>query len=474
MLSSDRRLDSLAPARCAVLSVSLVLAATSCRERESWRALEPGEEAPGGATTVADTTPAAYSFSARNLTAEERGDFAVGNNLFGDNWVTAPSSTSARDGLGPLYNALSCGSCHFHDGRGRPPEADEGEMVSALVRLSVPGATLEGGPLAEPTYGGQLQPRAILGVSAEGGTALDWEEVPGSYVDGEAYSLRRPSVSFHDQAYGPMRDDVLTSLRVAPAVFGLGLLEAIPEAAILANADPEDADGDGVSGRPNRVWDAIARSPRLGRFGWKANQPSVRQQTAAAFLGDIGITTSIFPSRECARGATACAAAVEGGSPELDERLLDFVVFYARTLAVPARRAPGDESVLAGKALFHEAGCAGCHVPTFETGESDVPALSRQRIWPYTDLLVHDMGEGLADGRPDFEASGSEWRTPPLWGIGLLETVSRHRMLLHDGRARGFAEAILWHGGEASSARDAFRGMSRAQRDLLLGFLDSL
>ena len=456
-----------------LLAAGLVVL-SGCSRVEPWRAYELGEELSGGATTVTDTTRAAFSFSARNLTAEERGDFTVGKNLFGDNWVTAPSSTSARDGLGPIYNALSCGSCHFHDGRGRPPEAGEGEMLSSLVRLSVPGATEHGGPSPEPTYGGQLQPRSILGVPAEGGTTVTWEEVAGAYADGESFSLRRPTIAFHDLAFGPMAADVLTSLRVAPAIFGLGLIEAIPETSIEANADPDDADGDGISGRANRVWDQAAGAVRLGRFGWKANQPSIRQQTAGAFLGDIGITTSLFGDRECGPTQTACLAALDGGAPELEDRLLDFVVFYGRTLAVPARRDVTDPTVLRGKAIFHEAGCAGCHVPSFETGASDIAALAHQRIWPYTDLLLHDMGEGLADGRPDFEATGREWRTPPLWGLGLLETVSRHEYLLHDGRARGVAEAILWHGGEGERAREAFRTMPRADRDALVRFMESL
>lgn len=428
----------------------------------------------GGDTTVFDDTRAAYSFSARNLSAEVRGDFAVGNNLFGDNWVIAPSSTSARDGLGPVFNALSCGSCHFNDGRGRPPEPDEGEMLSTLVRLSVPGTDEHGGPLGEPTYGGQLQPRAILGVEPEGGTTLAWEELPGAYGDGEVYSLRRPLLAFRALRFGPMDPAVLTSLRVAPAVFGLGLLEAVPEETIIARADADDLDGDGISGRANRVWDVERAATVLGRFGWKANQPSLRQQTAGAFLGDIGITTSLFPTRECGPTQTGCADARDGGTPELDDRLLDFVVLYGRTLAVPARRNADDPVARRGRTLFTEAGCASCHVPTMLTGESDLEALAKQRIWPYTDLLLHDLGDGLADGRSDFLATGSEWRTPPLWGIGLLQTVNRHELLLHDGRARGLAEAVLWHGGEAEVAREAFRALTADDRRSLIHFLESL
>ncbi|AKF08025.1 di-heme oxidoredictase family protein [Sandaracinus amylolyticus] len=454
----------------AALIVSMLVLACAPADPSGY---EPGEERSGGDTTVFDTSRAAYSISARNLTFDERSRFLVGNNFFGDNWVVAPSSTSARDGLGPLHNALSCGSCHLFDGRGEPPGEGE-EMVSMLVRLSVPGQDAHGGPLGEPTYGGQLQPRAIPGVPAEGATHLAWEEVPGAYEDGEAYSLRRPILTIDTLAYGPMHDDVMTSARVAPPVYGLGLLEAVPDATLLALADPNDADGDGISGRINHVWDAARGETAIGRFGWKATQPSIHQQTAGAFLGDLGITTSLFPSQECSEREAECRAATTGGEPECEDDILDFVVFYGQTLAVPARRDADDPDVLHGKRLFRDAGCASCHVPRLETGEHEITALADQIIYPYTDMLLHDVGEGLADHRPDFEADGREWRTPPLWGIGLLQTVNRHQLLMHDGRARGLAEAILWHGGEAEASREAFRAMSRDEREALLRFLESL
>jgi CxxC motif-containing protein (DUF1111 family) len=436
---------------------------------------DPAEIDAAGTGTVYDVSGNAYNHSMRGMNRDERGDFSVGNNLFGDNWVMAPSSTSARDGLGPVFNALSCGSCHFNDGRGRPPES--GEMVSMLVRLSVPGTDAHGGPLGEPTYGGQFQPRSITGVPAEGGTELTWEEVPGTYADGTTYSLRRPVLAFRDLAFGAMDASVLTSMRVAPPVYGLGLLEAISESAILSLSDPDDLDGDGISGRPNYVWDEERGETVLGRFGWKANQPNLRQQTAGAFLGDIGITSSVFPARECGPTQSACLSAIDGGedgAPELSDQFLDFVVFYGRTLSVPARREADHPEVLEGRALFRTVGCASCHVPEHRTDASEIPVLAEQRIWPYTDLLLHDMGEELADHRPDFEATGTEWRTPPLWGIGLLRAVNRHDLLLHDGRARGVAEAILWHGGEAEAAREAFIAMSASERAALVRFLESL
>lgn len=455
--------------RLLVLSVLLIACAPTAPEGGP----APGEELSGGDTTVFDTTREAYGYSARNLGFDDRQDFLVGNNFFGDNWVIAPSSTETRDGLGPIYNALSCGSCHFKDGRGEPPAEGE-EMLSTLVRLSVPGADAHGGPLGDPTYGGQLQPRAIPGVAPEAVTQITWSEQPGSYADGSPFSLREPMLEIVSLAYGPLADDVMMSVRVAPVVYGLGLLEAVTEADILAHADPDDADADGISGRPNHVWSAEAGATVIGRFGWKANQPDLRAQTAGAFLGDIGITTSLNPMQNCSPLETDCAAAVPGGDPELEDELLELVVFYGRTLAVPARRDVADETVLRGRALFRSAGCADCHVPSYTTGAHEIPELSDQRIWPYTDLLLHDMGEGLADHRPDYEATGTEWRTPPLWGIGLLQTVNRHQFLMHDGRARGFAEAILWHGGEGEASREAFRSMSESERATLLRFLESL
>ena len=436
------------------------------------------EEAPqalsGGAATVHATTRQAFGQPLPRLTADQETQFFVGNSFFNRNWVRAPSSTTARDGLGPLFNARSCSACHLHDGRGRPPEPGA-DMLSMLVRLSIPGSDVEKGVVPEPTYGDQFNGLAVHGVPPEGRVAVTYEEMPGAYGDGEPYSLRKPTYTFTDLRYGPMHPETRLSPRVAPAMVGLGLLEAVPAAALLALADPDDADGDGISGRANRVWDKARRQTVPGRFGWKANQPSVAQQVAGAFLGDIGITSSLFPDENCPPVAVACRQALNGGSPELSDALLGHVVFYSRTLAVPARRGVQQADVRRGRQLFDAAQCGACHTPTLRTGAvPDLPNLSAQVIHPYTDLLLHDMGAGLADGRPDFEATGSEWRTPPLWGIGLVETVNRHTYFLHDGRARNLAEAILWHGGEAEASKEYFRRLPRADREALLQFLRSL
>jgi CxxC motif-containing protein (DUF1111 family) len=430
----------------------------------------------GGRATVLDATRNAFGQPVPGLAAAREDDFFVGNSLFNRGWVIAPASVVDMDGLGPVFNATNCSGCHLRDGRGRPPERPDEPFLSMLLRLSIPGAGPQGGPLPEPTYGGQLQGEAIPGVPDEGRARVTYQEVPGQFPDGEAYTLRQPRYEIEALGYGPMAPDVLISPRVAPHLPGLGLLEAIPEADLLALADPDDSDGDGISGRPNLVWDAAAGRQTVGRFGWKANQPSLRQQTAAAFNGDIGITSAMFPDEACTGAQQECRSAPPGSAgPQLRDAFLDSVIAYVTTLAVPARRRLDDAGVQRGKQLFAAASCDRCHVPTLHTGvHPTVPELSGQKIHPFTDLLVHDMGPALADGRPDFQASGSEWRTPPLWGLGLVFTVNRHRTLLHDGRARGFSEAILWHGGEAAASKEAFMQMPRSDREALIAFLESL
>ena len=428
----------------------------------------------GGETTAFTATRNAFGLPARNLTAEQRRTFAVGNSFFRQNWVTAPASTEARDGLGPTFNALSCSSCHHLDGRGKPPDGPDDGARGLLLRLSIPGTDANGAPLPEPVYGGQLQDRAIIGVPVEGEFVITYREVPGTFADGESYSLRHPEYRLRNPAFGPTHPDMLLSPRVAPAVVGMGLLEAIPAADIIAAADPDDADGDGISGRVNLVWNVRQGAMVLGRFGWKANQPTVEQQTAGAFLGDLGITSALFPEENCPAPQADCQSAPHGGAPEISEERLGKVTLYMQTLAVPALRDVDDPQVRQGARLFADIGCAMCHTPQQTTGTHEIAALSRQTIYPYTDLLLHDLGPELADGRPDFAAGGQEWRTPPLWGIGLVETVNGHTLLLHDGRARNLTEAILWHGGEGAAARDAFRALTKAERAALLRFLESL
>ena len=454
----------------------LFLAASGCGGGGAPKAEEPlGPPDPnsGGDATTLDKSSQAYTNSLHGLAPEQDDAFSFGHSTFNKNWVTAPASTSGMDGLGPRFNARACSSCHSKDGRSAPFDSSNG-LLGLLFRLSVPGTAENGGPNPDPVYGDQLRPHALLGIPVDGTPHVDYAETPGSYGDGEPYSLQTPTYSVTGWNFGEPSSELMISPRTGPAVIGLGLLEAVPEAEILSNVHP--ADENGVHGVPNYVWDAESQTTLLGRFGWKANQPTTMQQSAGAFLGDIGITSSLFPGQACSPVMTQCNAATNGGDPdvELTEERWRSVGFYMRALLVPARRSVDDVLVRQGERAFTSFGCASCHRPTLHTGDADAKALAHQTIHPYTDLLLHDMGPELADGRPDFQATGSQWRTPPLWGIGLLQTVNHHQLLLHDARARGFAEAILWHGGEGAKARENFRLAEASQRQALLKFLESL
>ncbi len=461
--------------------LALALAACDNVETPTFSQPEPGEALSGGSTTVMKFDQNAYSMPSANLAPMRRLDFSVGNSFFRNPWVIAPASTTARDGLGPLLNTNACQNCHIKDGRGHPPAPDATSAVSMLVRLSIPAGpehaevVRERGIAPEPSYGGQLQDMAIPGVAPEGKVRLRYSTEQVRFADGTEVELRRPEIELNDLAYGDMHPDTRMSLRIAPPMIGLGLLEAIPEEALLANADPDDRNGDGISGRPNRFFDQTSRQTVIGRFGWKAGQPSLNQQNADAFFNDMGLSTSLLSGSSCTDRQTECRAMPDGGEPEVSDDILAQVLFYTRNLGVPARRNVDDPQVLAGKTLFHRAGCQSCHVPQFTTAaDAAEPELANQLIRPYTDLLLHDMGEGLADNRPEFEASGREWRTPPLWGIGLTQAVSGHTQFLHDGRARNLLEAILWHGGEAEKARQIVLGYDQNERTALLSFLESL
>ncbi|MCR9169557.1 MAG: c-type cytochrome [Rhodobacteraceae bacterium] len=448
------------------------------------------EYKPAGAATVRVTPDAnAFSLPSASLDFEDELTFKVGNGLFRKIWVSSPSSTLASDGLGPLYNARSCQRCHIKDGRGHPPESHDDSAVSMFLRVSVPGGPddmipeIEGyiASAPEPTYGTQLQDFSLPGHAAEYRLQVDYKEITVPLSGGETATLRKPTYTAADLGYGPLHPKAMLSPRVAPQMIGLGLLEAIPAAEILARADPGDANGDGISGRANIVWSVEFDMPMLGRFGHKAGNPTILEQTAAAFVGDIGISSPLFPAGagECTDLQADCQAAPHGGGDargfEVDAEGLELTAFYSRNLGVPARRNMDDPQVLRGKQVFYDTGCAACHRPKFVTHRlPDRPEHSFQLIWPYTDMLLHDMGAGLADGRPEARATGREWRTAPLWGIGLTEQVSGHTTFLHDGRARSLLEAILWHGGEAQAQRDAVTRMPPPDRNALIAFLESL
>lgn len=401
--------------------------------------------------------------------------FVMGKSLFKENWVATPSSVRNRQGLGPVFNAQSCSTCHFKDGRGEPPATGNDSMVSMLVRLSIPGEGEHGGPNPVPHYGDQFNHRANVGIRSEGDVHVSFTESSDTYPDGAKYTLLTPHYEFVNLGFGPMPSDLLISGRVAPQVVGLGLLETIPAETILAIADPDDKNQDGISGRANLVWDVKSKKKKLGRFGWKSNQPSVRQQNAGALAGDMGVTSSLFANPNCNPNATDCLNAPKLPSIEINDADLTDMENYIKLVAVPVRRNLKNPDAQEGRILFNNAKCQSCHVSEFTTGvDPKFPELSRQRIFPYTDLLLHDMGEGLADHRPDFGAAGNEWRTAPLWGLGVIPAVNGHSRLLHDGRARSVEEAILWHGGEAENAKLFFKQLNASDRKKLILFVESL
>ncbi|TJZ77360.1 di-heme oxidoreductase family protein [Chitiniphilus eburneus] len=441
---------------------------------------DPAEALPGGETaTIDDHGKNAFSLPAPGLTDKQKTDFVIGNSFFKKAWVEAPSSTAARDGLGPHFIARSCGACHALDGRGAPPDFENGiqaeQPMALLIRLSIPGQDAHGGPLPEPVYGGQFNNDAIPGVAPEGQVRIRYREVAGRFADGTRYSLRQPSYSLTDLGYGPMDRRVMLSPRIAPHMVGLGLLEAIRNEDILANATRQAAEGRGIHGEPNWVWDAPSGKTVLGRFGWKGNVGTIAHQSAGAFRDDIGITSHAFPEQTCTARQKDCQAAPNGGQPEIDVRKMDQVILYSQSLAVPSRRDPQSPAVLRGKKVFADANCVSCHVPSYTTGKHPtLSAFSNQKIWPYTDMLLHDMGDGLADGRPDFKANGRQWKTPPLWGLGLIPAVNGHSNYLHDGRARNLMEAVLWHGGEGEASKQYVLKLNRQDRENLVRFLESL
>lgn len=453
-------------------------------------AIEAGEGRPAGAaTSFKPVNASAFSHPSSNMEFRRQLDFRIGDGIFRKLWVSSPSSTASSDGLGPLFNARSCQSCHLKDGRGRPPAKGE-SAVSMLLRLSIPPQdenqrrrldSLLTTAIPEPNYGTQLQTASVQGLRSEGRVVVEYAEKPVTLADGEVMQLRQPRYRIADLNYGPLHPQTMISPRVAPPMIGLGLLEIIPEAEVLRLADPEDANGDGIAGKANLVWSSEHGKPMLGRFGWKAGMATIADQTAAAFASDIGLSTHFAPHShgDCTESQSTCLMAPTGDDVtervEVTRQMFDLVVFYARNLAVPARRRMDDAAVRRGQRLFAEVGCGKCHHPHFVTADDSIQLeQSDQSIWPYTDLLLHDMGEGLADDRPEGLANGRQWRTPPLWGIGLTETVSGHNLLLHDGRARGVLEAILWHGGEAEPIRQKVVRMTRQERADLLAFVKSL
>ena len=454
----------------AKLLISLVLISImlSCNKDDTQSTIKLDGEKAGGETTVFDRTSKAFGLPAPNLSAEHLSKHLLGDVGFEAQFVANPAPRNG--GLGPIFNNISCNGCHPSDGRASFPE-NINSLSGFFFKISVPGNDEHGAPTPVPGFGTQLQHQAIYGYLEKKKMSVTFQEQIIKLADGTAVSLRKPFFSIIS-SYIPLPGNVMISPRIGMPVFGLGLLEAIPEAAIIANADPDDRDKDEISGRANYVWDPVTKSIKLGRFGWKAGTPSVLVQTAGAFNEDMGLTNFLKSAESSSNQSNSDPNAV---SPEVSREFLENVVFYSLTLGVPAGRNFDDPNVIGGQKIFEQLKCASCHIPSFTTGNYEgIPEISHQKIYPYTDMLLHDMGDDLADNRPEFQANGKEWKTRPLWGIGLTAVTSGHTSFLHDGRARNLTEAILWHGGEAEKSREGFKKLSAKDREMLLKFLQSL
>ena len=450
-------------------------------------------------TTFADADSSAPKFAANEiylqpvagLSADELQQFRGGEKMFRTTWLSFPLIQNnweytrppgmAAWGLGPTFIANSCVACHVQGGHGKTVDKPTTPLFQQLLRVSLPGQNPHGGPRPHPHYGDQLQVFDVIAADPKQGPRrqgeadvyVDWLPERVTLADGTAVELRKPKIVVENLAFGPLDDDVMTSLRNSRAIFGLGYLESVSEEEVLRIAAAQQAAG--INGHLNYVRDDVNGKTSLGRFGWKANQPSVRQQIAAAFLGDMGITSPLYTKQNCPEVQAHCKATPPGDRAELFPNEFDDISFWAMALDVPARRNPDDAIVRRGERLFSYAHCAQCHVPQMTTSaKAAFPALAGKTFHAYTDLLLHDMGEGLADGRPDYQAGPRDWRTSPLWGIGLSKQVNGSTNLLHDGRARDVQEAILWHGGDAQPARDAFIRMEREDREALVAFVNSL
>ena len=444
------------------------------------------------APTEAIVPHAAYLQPISGLSAEQKKLFREGEKVFNTFWLAVPNDLISQWwdlsrpgpgggewGLGPSFLATSCVSCHVQAGRGKAPDAGGGQVFMQSLRLSIPGEGPDGGPNPDPHYGVQIQSfdtvqrKDKTARAGEGDVHVSWEKHSFRFADGSTVELRKPVIQIKHLNFGPLAEGVMMSLRNSQAIFGLGYLEAVSESDILALAELQKSQG--LNGRPNYVRDDINDKMAIGRFGWKANQPGIQQHIANAFLADIGITSSLYPEQNCPPVQKECLTEKNSGKPELRQELWGPLTFWTLSLDAPAPRDRNKPAVRRGEKLFETAKCSQCHIPELKTGQFDtLPALSGRTIRPYTDMLLHDMGPELADGRPDFRAGGADWRTAPLWGIGLSKQVNGSSSFLHDGRARNVLEAIVWHGGEAAASRDHFARLSKRQREDLIAFVQSL
>lgn len=447
----------------------MVAICSRCHKAEVFPDSEYDPRLSGGAATIFDASSHAFSVPMDGLNDRDNYVHNAGDGVFDQTFVAPPAPHF--QGLGPIYNNNSCVNCHSGDGEGSPITGLSGSGL--LMRISLRGMDEHGGPVPVPGFGLQIQDQSVFGAAPEATVNISYTDQVVTYPDGSVIHLRAPTYTLTNP-YISLPADYLLSPRMAPPLVGMSLLENIPEATILSFVDASDANGDGITGKANYVFDSYTGKMELGRFGVKANAPSVLMQVATAYQQDMGITSYVQPE-ESAAGQSQMNAVHGDSSPELADSLLNYVTYYVRSLGVPARRNVTDPDVVAGESLFTQINCSGCHRPTVYTGVDETFAqISNQRIHPYTDLLLHDMGPGLADNRPDYLASGTSWRTSPLWGIGLLPLSNGVPYYLHDGRARTLEEAILWHDGEAAKAKMAFMHLTSAQRAQVVKFLGSL
>jgi len=483
---------------CAVLAYSSVSIAVST---------DTQQHLSGGDATVNRVHASAFSAHSANIkNVKNILKFNGGNKFFEEPWAQSVGSVSSQDGLGPLFNNNACQDCHVRDGRGHASEAPSGQQgtdfSTMLLRASKSNlndaqkTTMSLGiqaNIGDSCIGGQLQHQSNFGITKEASQAVSYRYINVQFSDGENVELREPI--WHVQGINcEIDDDTVLSARVAPPMIGLGLLALIDAQDIINQEDINDVNNDGISGKSNKVWSVATQSVALGRFGWKAGQPTLRQQTAGAFLGDMGLTTDFFQAENCLDHQKDCKASPSGNGDmsdtdygyEVSTKVLDKITFYAHHLAVPARRNAYSEEVMNGQKVFNEIGCQQCHTASYRTGQnSEFPELSNQKIYPYSDMLLHDMGKSLTDFDKnsktvdgnipvEFLALANEWRTPPLWGIGLAKTVDPQATFMHDGRARTLLEAVLWHGGESEQSKQQVLSLSKKQRSELLAFLQDL
>lgn len=479
---------------CCFIALFLGVSDAQASNAKQYTQLEAGELFPAGdASAKRSRGRQVLSQAATQLTLEQKLDFKVGQAIFEKIWVLAPSSTQASDGLGPLYNARSCNRCHTNNSRGKIEIVTKrgSRNISLFARLSIPAQTREQQSLLEanlipfvpePTYGAQFQNFAYPGGKAEGQLLVSYTKQPTRLRDNVEIDLNRPSYILDGLGYGPVHDDVMMSPRIAPPIHGLGLINAISSRDIMSNADPDDQDGDGISGRARISFDPETNATALGRFGWKAGAVTLSQQNMAALSNDIGIGSLLYPNPygDCTTKQHECLKQPHGNTQSQDgleasQKMTEALLYFVENISVPRRVPDQAISSLPGKKLFNAIGCASCHVPSFVTDINAKPRhLAGQSIWPYSDFLLHDLGEALADNRPEGNANGREWRTPPLWGIGLTRTATGAEFYLHDGRARSLTEAILWHGGEAERSKLSFKHLPAEERGMLINFLESL